>query len=211
MIRFILRRLLVTIPVLFGIVFLVFALARLVPGDPAGRSSASVPPTPSATTSSFATGSTSRSRVQFGALPGAAGGRRPRRLDQAFPAGHRAADRAAPDDRRADLLRDDLGDRRRRPARARSPPTGATRRSTSGTMVFANFGVSMPVFVLGLLLAFLFAIVLKDTPFSLPALGPAELRRRRCTAGRGLGPRGPDRARRGRSSTSCRGSTSSPG
>ncbi len=33
-----------------------------------------------------------------------------------------------------------------------------------GTMVFANVGVSMPVFVLGLLLAFLFAIVLKDTP-----------------------------------------------
>src|SRR3990172_4949009 len=32
--KFILRRLLVTIPVLFGIVFLVFALARLVPGDP---------------------------------------------------------------------------------------------------------------------------------------------------------------------------------
>ena len=40
-----------------------------------------------------------------------------------------------------------------------------------GTMVFANFGVSMPVFVLGLLLAFLFAIVLKDTPFSLPPSG----------------------------------------
>ena len=40
-----------------------------------------------------------------------------------------------------------------------------------GTMMFANFGVSMPVFVLGLVLAFLFAIVLKDTPFSLPPSG----------------------------------------
>ena len=40
-----------------------------------------------------------------------------------------------------------------------------------GTMVFANFGVSMPVFVLGLLLAFLFAIVLKNTPFALPPSG----------------------------------------
>jgi peptide/nickel transport system permease protein len=39
------------------------------------------------------------------------------------------------------------------------------------TMVFANLGVSMPVFVLGLLLAFVFAIVLKDTPFSLPPSG----------------------------------------
>ena len=38
-------------------------------------------------------------------------------------------------------------------------------------MVFANLGVSMPVFVLGLLLAFLFAIVLKDTPFALPPSG----------------------------------------
>ena len=34
MTRFIVRRLLVTIPVLFGIVFIVFVLARLIPGDP---------------------------------------------------------------------------------------------------------------------------------------------------------------------------------
>ena len=34
MTRFILRRLLVSIPVLLGIIFIVFALARLVPGDP---------------------------------------------------------------------------------------------------------------------------------------------------------------------------------
>ena len=34
MLRFILRRLLLSIPVLFGIVFLVFALARILPGDP---------------------------------------------------------------------------------------------------------------------------------------------------------------------------------
>ncbi len=34
MTQFIVRRVLVTIPVLLGIVFIVFALARLVPGDP---------------------------------------------------------------------------------------------------------------------------------------------------------------------------------
>ncbi len=34
MLRFILRRLLSSIPVLFGIVFLVFVLARVIPGDP---------------------------------------------------------------------------------------------------------------------------------------------------------------------------------
>ena len=36
------------------------------------------------------------------------------------------------------------------------------------TMVGANMGVSMPVFWLGLLLAYFFALVLKGTPFQLP-------------------------------------------
>jgi len=40
-----------------------------------------------------------------------------------------------------------------------------------GTMVLANTGVSMPVYWLGLMLAYLFAIVLKDTPFWLPPSG----------------------------------------
>ncbi len=41
----------------------------------------------------------------------------------------------------------------------------------SGTMALANVGVSMPVFWLGLMLAYLFAVVLRDTPFSLPPGG----------------------------------------
>ncbi|MEZ5175625.1 MAG: ABC transporter permease [Acidimicrobiia bacterium] len=41
----------------------------------------------------------------------------------------------------------------------------------SGTMAFANVGVSMPVFWLGLMLAYLFAVVLKDTIFQLPPSG----------------------------------------
>jgi peptide/nickel transport system permease protein len=40
-----------------------------------------------------------------------------------------------------------------------------------GTMAFANVGVSMPVFWLGLMLSYLFAIILKDTPFTLPPSG----------------------------------------
>ncbi len=40
-----------------------------------------------------------------------------------------------------------------------------------GTMLGANIGVSMPVFWLGLMLAFFFAVVLKDTPFALPPSG----------------------------------------
>ena len=39
------------------------------------------------------------------------------------------------------------------------------------TMVWANIGVSMPVFWLGLMLAYVFAILLKDTPFWLPPSG----------------------------------------
>ncbi len=39
------------------------------------------------------------------------------------------------------------------------------------TMLGANIGVSMPVFWLGLLLAYIFALVLKDTPFQLPPSG----------------------------------------
>ena len=40
-----------------------------------------------------------------------------------------------------------------------------------GTMMVANFGVSIPVFVLGLILSFIFAVVLKGTPFALPPGG----------------------------------------
>jgi peptide/nickel transport system permease protein len=50
----------------------------------------------------------------------------------------------------------------------------AYRRNSSvdvGTMLGANIGVSMPVFWLGLMLIFFFAVVLKDTPFALPPSG----------------------------------------
>src|SRR5919206_133022 len=40
-----------------------------------------------------------------------------------------------------------------------------------GTMVGANIGVSMPVFWLGLMLAYLFALLLKGTPLQLPPSG----------------------------------------
>src|SRR5215208_1620647 len=39
------------------------------------------------------------------------------------------------------------------------------------TMIGANIGVSMPVFWLGLMMAYVFALVLKGTPFSLPPSG----------------------------------------
>ncbi len=71
-----------------------------------------------------------------------------------------------------------------------------------GTMVIANLGVSIPIFVLGLLLAYVFAVTLKDTPIALPPSG-------RLTPGTIVEPlaacgdsnRCP--GRRARSSTSC--------
>jgi len=55
-----------------------------------------------------------------------------------------------------------------------------------GTMMVANLGVSIPVFVLGLLLAYLFAVVLKDTPIALPPSGRLTPGWRSCP-GRGVG------------------------
>lgn len=49
------------------------------------------------------------------------------------------------------------------------------------TMVGANIGVSMPVFWLGLMLSYLFGVAFKDTPFWLPPTG-------RLTAGRIIEP-----------------------
>jgi peptide/nickel transport system permease protein len=168
--QFILRRVLVTIPVLLGIVFIVFALARLVPGDPCR-----------AVLGERATDAICDEFIQrYG-------------LDQPIPVQFVAY--------LQQLAAGDLGTsiKHSEPVTQllvqRLPTTieltilamtfavcvgvplgliSAYRHNSKtdvGTMVFANFGVSMPVFVLGLLLAFLFAIVLKDTPFSLPPSG----------------------------------------
>ena len=170
MFKFIVRRVIVTIPVLFGIVFLVFALARLVPGDPCR-----------AVLGERATDEVCDAFiVRYG-------------LDQPIPIQFvRYLEQ---------LAAGDLGEsiKHSRPVTQllieRLPTTveltvlalalaiavgiplgliSAYRRNSAidvGTMVFANLGVSMPVFVLGLVLAFLFAIVLKDTPLSLPPSG----------------------------------------
>jgi peptide/nickel transport system permease protein len=168
--QFIVRRVLVTIPVLLGIVFIVFALARLVPGDPCR-----------AVLGERATDAICDDFIRrYG-------------LDQPIPAqfvGYLQQ-----------LASGDLGVsiKHSRPVTEllteRLPTTieltilamifavsvgvplgliSAYRHNSKtdvGTMVFANFGVSMPVFVLGLMLAFLFAIVLKNTPLALPPSG----------------------------------------
>ncbi len=170
MIQFIVRRILVAIPVLLGILFITFALARLLPGDPCRA----------------ALGERATAQVcdAFTKRNG---------LDRPIPVQFGIYLR--------DVLRGDLGDsfRQGRPATEilieRLPTTielafyamlfaiivgvplgiiSAYWRNSPvdvGTMVLANIGVSTPVFVLGLMLEYLFAIILKDTFLWLPPSG----------------------------------------
>ncbi len=170
MARFVVRRLLVSIPVLFAIVFLVFAVARILPGDPC--------------VASLGERATAAQCEQFAARFGL---NKPL-LDQFLIY-------------IGDLSRGDLGTsiQFRQPVTQlivqRLPTTielsfyalafailvglplgiiSAYRRNSFadvGSMVFANIGFSTPVFVLGLVLAYIFAVTLRGTPFSLPPSG----------------------------------------
>ena len=170
MIRFILRRVLVTIPVLFGIVFLVFALARLVPGDPCRAVLGERATDAVCNDFIIRYGLDQSIPVQFGKyLEQLAAGDLGNSIKHSQPVTELLIERL-PTTIELTLFAMIL-------AIGIGVPLGlvsAYRRNSPidvGTMMFANFGVSMPVFVLGLLLAFLFAIVLKDTPFSLPPSG----------------------------------------
>lgn len=193
MARFIVRRLLVTIPVLFGIVLVVFILARVVPGDPCravlgeratdavcdafikryGLDKAIAP-------GLYKVGSSWEFRVadvpttvvdnQFTSYLGQlAAGDLGTSIKHSRPVTRLLVERL-PTTIELTLLAMLF-------ATVVGIPIGllsAVRRNSPvdvGSMIFANLGVSMPVFVLGLVLAYLFAIVLKDTPLSLPPSG----------------------------------------
>lgn len=170
MTRYIIRRVISSIPVLLGIVVLVFILARVIPGDPC-TATYGEKATPQLCAAFEARYGLDKPIVeQFGIYLGA-------------------------------LAQGDLGNSIRfgRPVAdlllERLPVTveltvvallfasfvgivlgllSATRRNSPidvGTMIIANLGVSTPVFVLGLFLAFLFAVLLRDTPLALPPSG----------------------------------------
>lgn len=170
MIQFIIRRLLLLIPVLVGIVFVTFVIVRAIPGDPCkamlGEKATQ------ATCDAFREryGLNDNMIVQFGRYV-------------------------------VQLAQGDMGDSIRftRPVvdivSERLPLTieltiiamifsttigvllgivSALKRNTiidTATMMIANIGVSMPVFWLGLMLAYLFAISFKGTSFALPPSG----------------------------------------
>ena len=167
---YILRRIVLAIPVLVGILFLTFMLSRLIPGDPC-RAMLGEKATP-AVCDAFAErmGLNKPIPVQFAIYFGR-------------------------------VLTGDLGDSmrfgrpvtemlgERLPVTIELALTSLVIATTAGmilgiaaaywqnwpidvfTMIFANLGVSVPIFVLGLLAAYLFAVVLKDTPFALPPSG----------------------------------------
>lgn len=170
MIRFLLHRLLSSIPVLLGVVVAVFVFARVIPSDPCRA----------------ALGERATAEVcdAFNKREG---------LDRPIP--------VQLGKYMGKLLSGDLGDsfKERRPVSTilveRLPATielslaaltfavligvplgviAAWRRRTivdAGAVVVANVGVSMPVFALGLMLQYLFAVTLKSSWFSLPPSG----------------------------------------
>lgn len=168
--RFIIQRLLSTLPVLFGIVLITFVLTRSIPGDPC-RSILGERATDQVC-DAFAEryGLNEPIFTQFGIYLGniLSGD-----LGTSFQRGREVTD----------LLIE------RMPVTIEltlaallfavlvGVPLGivsAYRRNSIvdvSTMIGANVGVSMPVFWLGLMLAYLFAVVLKDTPFTLPPSG----------------------------------------
>jgi peptide/nickel transport system permease protein len=171
MAAFLLRRFLSAIPVLFGILLVTFTLARSIPGDPCR-----------AVLGERATDAVCDAFIARNGLD------QPILNQFAIYVGN--------------VAQGDLGDSFRfsRPVSLllaeRLPPTieltitalifatsvgiplgiiSAYRHNSAvdvGTMIGANFGVSMPVFWLGLMLSFFFSVVLKDTIFALPPSGP---------------------------------------
>jgi peptide/nickel transport system permease protein len=170
MLQYVVRRLLLAIPVLFGIVFLVFALARMLPGDPCiaalgERATESIcnafneryglnEPIPIQFVSyigQLVTGDLGNSIRQGRPVAQILVERLPVTLELTLSALLFAV-----------VVGVTLG---RLAARRRNSPVDVA------TMFLANLGVSIPVFVLGLLLAYLFAVAFRNTPLALPPSG----------------------------------------
>lgn len=170
MLAFTIRRVLSSLPVLFGVLFVTFALARLIPGDPCKSALGEKVPVEVCEQFIIDKGLDRPIPVQFAVYM-------------------------------QDVIRGDLGDsiRFNRPiivilierlpmtielgaaalfiATLIGVPAGiisAVRHNSPidlATMVGANLGVSIPVFWLGLMLIYVFALLLKDTPFWMPPSG----------------------------------------
>jgi peptide/nickel transport system permease protein len=167
---YILRRLLIAIPVLFGVLIVVFLLIRTLPGEPC--------------TAMLGERATPE---QCEAFNEANGFNEPLPTQLAIYAGNAVTGNFGESIRFSRPVSEILLERlpvtleltiaALTIAIAVGIPLGilAARRHNSaldvGAMTIANVGVSMPIFWLGLLLAYFFAFVLRDTPFTLPPSG----------------------------------------
>jgi ABC-type dipeptide/oligopeptide/nickel transport system permease component len=170
MIQFVLRRLLLSVPVIFGIIFLVFALTRLLPGDPCRAALGERATAAICDAFTHRYGLDQPIPIQFVSYLGQlATGNLGESLRQGRPVATILVERL-PVTLELTLFAlvfavtvgVTLG---RLAARRRNSPLDV------GTMVLANLGVSIPVFVLGLLLAYLFAVVFRGSPIALPPSG----------------------------------------
>jgi peptide/nickel transport system permease protein len=167
---YIIRRLLVTIPVLFGIVLVVFVVGRILPGDPCHVLLGERATNAICADFNHKFGYDKPVIDQFGDyLTALSHGDLGRSLRTNLPVGDLLISRLP--------MTVELSFYALLFATVTGILLGvisAYRRNSAvdvTTMAFANLGVSIPVFVLGLLLAFFFAIVLKGTFFSLPPSG----------------------------------------
>ncbi|HEX5589338.1 MAG TPA: ABC transporter permease [Candidatus Limnocylindrales bacterium] len=191
MTRFILRRLLSSIPVIIGIVFLVFALARIIPGDPCEAALGERANEVTCERYAVAHGLDKAIIPGIFRVPGGAIEARPGEIPATFLDNQFVVFVG-------DVVSGDFGTSSKFGLPVtdlliqRLPTTveltlyaltfaiiagillgvmSAWRRNSFAdvfTMLIANIGVSTPVFVLGLSLAYLFAIVLGDTALELP-------------------------------------------
>lgn len=178
--QFLIRRFLLTLPVLFGITFVTFALARILPGDPCYAILGEKATKQQCDEFSERMGLNDPIAVQFVRYLGEiTRGNFGESLKDSRPVQQIIIERLPM------TIEVTIG------AMLFSTTFGilfgvisAVRRNTAidvGTMMGANVGVSMPVFWLGLMLAYLFAILLKDTPLWIPPSG-------RLTAGISIPP-----------------------
>ncbi len=170
MIQYILRRILTAIPVLFGILLVTFALARLIPGDPC-RAILGEKATQAVCDRFIAVhGLDKPIYTQFGVYLGEiARGDFGMSFRYGMPVTRLLVERLPTTfelSLSALFLSLIIG-----------IPLGiisAVKHNTwadVGTMIWANTGVSMPVFWLGLMLMYVFSLLLRGTPFWLPPSG----------------------------------------
>ncbi len=167
MIQYAVRRILLAIPVLFIILVVVFALARAIPGDPCKSILGEKASAETCERFARERGLDQPIHVQFGiymkdVLKGDLG----TSIRFGRPITQILVERLP--------MTNELGLSAMFLALAIGIPAGiisAVRRNSIidvVTMIGANIGVSIPVFFLGLLLIYFFAVVLKDTGFALP-------------------------------------------